>query len=267
MHNGNSLRPTRRSTRANLRRLTAAVLGAVALTGGLATSVSAIDAQPAGISGDPHSPTVAHLAAVALQAKDDLERGATTDADAAYGAALVDLATATAHEMGISATDLVQAWQRADRPHQTAVLTALTQLGVPYRRNTSEPFVGFDCSGLTSFAWREAGVELSRQSGSQISEADERTAETAMAGDLVQYPGHVMLYLGVSGAVVHASNPEHDVELWLLSDRSVNWGDPSGLAPIAEPAADVASAAEAQVAEVPEAGQTGSLAASGLPAT
>jgi hypothetical protein len=57
-----------------------------------------------------------------------------------------------------------------------------------------------------------------------------------MAGDLAQYPGHVMLYLGVPGTIVHASNPESDVELWLLGDRSVNFGDPSGLTPYVEPA-------------------------------
>ena len=47
----------------------------------------------------------------------------------------------------------------------------------------------------------------------------------------MQYPGHVMLYLGVDGAVVHSSNPENDVELWMLSDgreNSVRYGDPVG---------------------------------------
>ena len=43
--------------------------------------------------------------------------------------------------------------------HQEALLAALTQLGVAYRSSTSEPGVGFDCSGLTSFAWGRAGVD------------------------------------------------------------------------------------------------------------
>ena len=47
------------------------------------------------------------------------------------------------------------------------------------------------------YAWGEAGFTLSRQSGSQISEADAREMATAKAGDLAQYPGHVMMYLGV----------------------------------------------------------------------
>ena len=48
-----------------------------------------------------------------------------------------------------------------------------------------------------------------------------------MAGDLVQYPGHVMLYLGVGDAIVHASNPSTDVELELRQPL-VRYGDPLG---------------------------------------
>ena len=38
--------------------------------------------------------------------------------------------------------------------------SALTQVGVPYHRNTSKVGVGFDCSGLTTYAWGQSGVEL-----------------------------------------------------------------------------------------------------------
>ena len=38
------------------------------------------------------------------------------------------------------------------------------QLGVPYHYATSEPGVGFDCSGLTHYAWGQAGVYLPRNS-------------------------------------------------------------------------------------------------------
>jgi hypothetical protein len=80
------------------------------------------------------------------------------------------------------------------------------------------------------YAWGEAGFALTRQSGSQISEADAREQETAVAGDLAQYPGHVMMYLGVPRTFVHSSNPENDVELWMTSeDRAsgLRYGDPS----------------------------------------
>ncbi|MGO1056105.1 C40 family peptidase [Crossiella sp. CA198] len=37
---------------------------------------------------------------------------------------------------------------------------ALTQLGVPYRWGASNPGRGFDCSGLTQWAYRQAGVAI-----------------------------------------------------------------------------------------------------------
>jgi hypothetical protein len=82
---------------------------------------------------------------------------------------------------------------------------------------------------LTTYAWGHAGVTLYRQSGVQLSNASSRDASSAVAGDLVGYPGHVMMYLGFGGAIVHASNPENDVELSTLhDDRSYDWGDPTG---------------------------------------
>jgi len=203
-------------------------LTASALTvGGLAPTASATHPVPESVAGDPHSPIVARAATVALDAKAAYEQGQTVAGRHRWEDALTRVAAATAFELGVSRISVEQAWNTADDEHLTAVLSALTQLGVEYRSNTSEPFVGFDCSGLTTFAWAQAGVQLSRQSGSQIAEAGQRSPETAMAGDLVQYPGHVMLYLGVAGAVVHSSNPETDVELWMLSDRSVRYGDPT----------------------------------------
>ena len=55
--------------------------------------------------------------------------------------------------------------READHAHQEALLAALSQLGVAYRHATSDPAVGFDCSGLTSYAWGRAGVEIPHQSG------------------------------------------------------------------------------------------------------
>lgn len=232
MHSTSSLRNVSRSPRSRTRRhpilVGAFALAALVGSSGIAThTVSAANRVPQAVDGDPHSPTVARLAAVALDAKSANDRTGTVADQRHYEATLGDVAAATAFELGFSRLEVEQAWTAADSVHQTAVLSALTQLGVEYQSNTSEPFVGFDCSGLTTFAWAEAGVQLSRQSGSQISEAEERSPDTAMAGDLVQFPGHVMMYLGVPNAVVHSANPESDVELWLLGDRSVRYGDPT----------------------------------------
>ena len=45
-----------------------------------------------------------------------------------------------------------------------AIQAAMAQQGVPYRFAASSPGVAFDCSGLTAYAWAQAGVGLPHQS-------------------------------------------------------------------------------------------------------
>lgn len=175
--------------------------------------------------GDHHSPVVVDRALTALHAFDTFELTGSPRDFVAYVAARDASADAVAGEMSLDPAALRAAWSRTDMAHQEAVLAALSQLGVAYRHATSEPGVGFDCSGLTAYAWSRAGVEIAHQSGSQINAADPRNESEALAGDLVQYPGHVMLYLGVGRAIVHASNPSTDVELSFV-DRGVRFGNP-----------------------------------------
>ncbi len=164
---------------------------------------------------------VASTAAAALAAID-------TDQ---YIRRLSDVTYVVATRLGVDSGRLHRAWTSADRSHQIALLAALSQVGVPYRRNTSKPGVGFDCSGLTTYAWAQAGVTLVRQSGAQIRNAAPRTRETAQAGDLVQYPGHVMMWLGVDSLIVQAANFARDVEVGVIAKRRANgvkFGDPTG---------------------------------------
>jgi hypothetical protein len=136
----------------------------------------------------------------------------------------------TAQQLGYDELQMVTAWSDAPLGHQRALLGALTQIGVPYRTNTSKPGIGFDCSGLTTYAWAGAGVELYRQSGSQINEAAPLTREHAKAGDLVHYPGHIMMYLGVGDAIIHSITHGRTVEVDTISERrrnTVRWGDPT----------------------------------------
>ena len=51
-----------------------------------------------------------------------------------------------------------------------------------------------------------------------------------MAGDLIHYPGHIMMYLGVDDAIVHSVQTGRTVEVDTLSQRHrdrVRWGDPT----------------------------------------
>jgi len=181
----------------------------------------------AAIPGDRQSPAVVDAAFWALAAHDTFSVSGTPGDFADYLAARNKAADAVAAEMGLDHAALRDAWARADLAHQKAVLAALAELGKPYRYATSDPAVGFDCSGLTAYAWARAGVAIPHQSGAQIRAAAPRDRATAMAGDIVQYPGHVMLYLGVDGAIVHAVNHQDDVELDFVR-RDVRFGDPTG---------------------------------------
>ncbi len=141
-----------------------------------------------------------------------------------------ETARLAAQQLGYGEIDMIRAWSATPLDHQRAVLAAMTQVGVPYRSSTSQEGVGFDCSGLTTYAWGRAGVELFRQSRTQINEAAPLDRATAKAGDLVYYPGHVMLYLGVGDAIIHSVQSGRTVEIDTISDRRVNsvrFGDPA----------------------------------------
>lgn len=140
------------------------------------------------------------------------------------------LAEEVGERLDIDPAELLTAWDRADAEHQTALMAALAQLGAPYRRRSADPDKGFDCSGLTAYAWGQAGVSLARNSTRQFREGDARNIFTAQAGDLLRYPGHVMMWLGVGQAVVHSPEPGRVVEVRNISDaalRRSSFFDPS----------------------------------------
>jgi cell wall-associated NlpC family hydrolase len=107
-----------------------------------------------------------------------------------------------------------------------AVQAALAQQGVPYRYATSSPGVGFDCSGLTAYAWAQAGVGLPHQSRAQFASIPHVPKESAQPGDLIFFYSpisHVSIYLG-NGMQVHAPNTGKTVTV-----GSVNWGKVVGV--------------------------------------
>jgi cell wall-associated NlpC family hydrolase len=104
----------------------------------------------------------------------------------------------------------------------TAVNAAMSQVGVGYRYAAAEPGVAFDCSGLTMWAWAQAGVGLPHQSAGQAGSVAHVPASAAQPGDLIFYYSpisHVGLYLG-GGQMVHAANSGTGVIV-----ASVNWGN------------------------------------------
>lgn len=81
---------------------------------------------------------------------------------------------------------------------------ALSMLGTPYVYGGAQPG-GFDCSGLTSWAYAQAGKSIPRTSGAQWSGGQAVSVEDMQPGDIVvSYGGgHVGIYIG-DGQMVHA---------------------------------------------------------------
>jgi hypothetical protein len=147
-----------------------------------------------------------------------------------YAKHRIATARLAARQLGYDEFSMIDAWSDASLAHQRAVLATMTQIGVPYRSLSSVEDEGFDCSGLTSYAWQASGVQLNRISGDQIRAATKVDRDEASAGDLVHYPGHVMMYLGIADAVVHSVNTGRTVEIDTISKSRVNrvtFGNPT----------------------------------------
>ena len=87
----------------------------------------------------------------------------------------------------------------------SAVRHALTQLGVPYDWGGTTPGVGLDCSGLTQWAYREAGLNIPRLAQEQDVGAVV-DAGALRPGDLAVWDGHVAMIVG-NGVMIEAGDP------------------------------------------------------------
>lgn len=105
----------------------------------------------------------------------------------------------------------------------TAVRAALSQLGVPYRFATSQPGVSFDCSGLTMWAWAQAGVSMGHYTVTQYNQFPHVPLDQLQPGDLVFFYsdlGHNGMYIG-NGQFVHAPRTGDVVKVSTLSGRNL----------------------------------------------
>ncbi|MGA5201987.1 NlpC/P60 family protein [Streptomyces variegatus] len=95
-----------------------------------------------------------------------------------------------------------------------AVRHAVRQVGKPYEWGAEGPRT-YDCSGLTSQAWAEAGAPIPRTSQEQWKRLERIPLDELRPGDLVVYfpkATHVALYLG-DGMVVQAPRPGAKVKV------------------------------------------------------
>ncbi len=165
----------------------------------------------------------AQAAAWAAQAQQQAEAEAKARADAQAAAAQRAQAPAAAEpaapaSSSVAPSDSAAASSSSAQPAaaapqdagprtkaQIAVAAALTKEGAPYVYGAAGPRA-FDCSGLTSWAWAQAGVSIPRTSAGQA-QLQYVPLDQLQPGDLVTYYSpvhHVALYIG-NGQIIDAS--------------------------------------------------------------
>lgn len=107
-----------------------------------------------------------------------------------------------------------------DSGSSSSVLAAArSQIGTPYRYGQSKPGSGFDCSGLTKYAYAQAGISLPHSASGQAAAGTRISQSQARPGDLVVWPGHVGIYAGNNKVVDAGSSPSR------VTERNI-WGSP-----------------------------------------
>ncbi len=94
----------------------------------------------------------------------------------------------------------------------TALSFAMAQLGKAYVWGGNGPNA-YDCSGLTTAAYKYAGISIPRTSYAQYTVGTAVTLANLQPGDLVFYYSgisHVGMYIG-NGRIIHAANPSRGV--------------------------------------------------------
>ncbi|RSS83441.1 C40 family peptidase [Streptomyces sp. WAC06614] len=106
-----------------------------------------------------------------------------------------------------------------------ALAAAKTKVGSAYISGAEGPSA-FDCSGLTQWAYRQAGVSISRTTWTQANDGTRIGRSQLQPGDLVLFYGdlhHVALYAG-NGMVLHASNPRGGVKYESINNMPFQFG-------------------------------------------
>ena len=68
---------------------------------------------------------------------------------------------------------------------------AQTLLGIPYKYESSDPMVGFDCSGFITYVFNHFNIEVPRSSVDFTNTGNEVDIRTAKEGDLILFTGTV----------------------------------------------------------------------------
>ncbi|MGW5848489.1 NlpC/P60 family protein [Streptomyces sp. NPDC055254] len=122
--------------------------------------------------------------------------------------------------------------QRVDLGNETAsgragaaLAAAKTKVGSAYISGNEGPN-SFDCSGLTQWAYKQAGIGITRTTWTQAKEGTRISRSQLQPGDLVFFYGdlhHVGLYAG-NNMTLHAANPRGGVKYESMDNMPFQFG-------------------------------------------
>ncbi|MCW1804639.1 C40 family peptidase [Brachybacterium squillarum] len=238
----------------------AAVLGTVlvgtAFAGTAANAAPAAPAAPAAATASPAAPTEASAAKLTSTQKlrsgdrgnavEDLQgalndNGANLAEDGVFGKKTNAAVREYQSEHGLGVDGVVGPKTRASLNGGESIRTsgasastsssssssssivdrARSVIGTQYTWAGNSPSEGFDCSGLTQYAYKAAGISLPHSSSAQGNGGRWISQSEAQPGDLVVYSGHVAIYVG-NGRIIDASGSKQQVV-----ERDI-WGSPKG---------------------------------------
>lgn len=112
---------------------------------------------------------------------------------------------------------------------EKVVAYAKEYLGYKYTYGGSTPKTGFDCSGFTSYVYKNFGYSLSRSSSGQSNNGTKVSKDDLQVGDILIFKnqslsriGHVGIYIG-DNKMIHASEPGVGVTITDLDAKGYNY--------------------------------------------
>ena len=174
---------------------------------------------------------VAALAAAEREAAAAAAAEAAAQEEAANGGGAAPPATTPPAETTPPATtpptESTGSWSSSAAQGQAAANYAQSLVGSPYQLGGNGP--AYDCSGLSSAAWRSVGYSISRSSRSQYATVAHVTFSQLRPGDLIFWGTnrnansiyHVAVYIG-NGQVAEATVPGSNAKIRSYANWNVN---------------------------------------------
>ena len=131
----------------------------------------------------------------------------STDSSKAYGIKTDTVKTPVADTQNITQSTVYHIDTRNVQPQQLVEFSK-TLIGVPYKYGSSDPDIGFDCSGFITYTFAHFGIVVPRSSIDFTKAGKDISIENSKGGDLILFTGtdSTERFVGHIGLIVSNEN-------------------------------------------------------------